>query len=72
MQRLPLLHHQLIGNVVLVYIADVLDRRLSHLLRHQQLDVAKPLIGIESLGRSLLPQIGDAIRARIVRREGEQ
>ena len=32
LQRLPLLYHQLVRDVVLVNIADVLDRRLSYLL----------------------------------------
>ena len=67
LQRLPLLHHQLVRDVVLVNVADVLDRHRPHTLRHHQLNVAKPLVRIQSLRRCFLAQLRDAIRARSCR-----
>jgi hypothetical protein len=49
LQRLPLFYHELVRDVVLVDIPDILNGDLSHSLRHQQLYVAKPFVGIQSL-----------------------
>ena len=44
-QGLSLLCHQLVGDVVLVNSADVLDGRLSHFLGYQQLALPNHLLG---------------------------
>ena len=64
MQRLPLLNDQLVGDVVLVDVADVLDGHRAHILGNQQFDILKPLIRIESLCRRSLAQLRNAIRTR--------
>ena len=69
---MPLLDHELVCDVVLVNVADVLDGRLTHILRNHQFDVAKPHIWIQPLGRRFLPQLGDAIRARVICGESQQ
>jgi len=63
--RLLVAQCQLVGNVVLVGVANIVDRFLADVLGHHQLDVAKPLIRIEALSaaslRSLAIRFGPAL-----------
>lgn len=52
---LGLFQRELIGDVVLVDIADVLDGFLSDVLRRHEFDIPEPLIGVEPFCHCLFP-----------------
>ena len=58
------LHHHLVGQVVLVDVADVGDGLAADALRRDELHVVEPLVGVEALGRGLLAQARHLARAR--------
>src|SRR4029079_1224571 len=63
---------QLVGDVVLVDVADGGDRLAADPLRGDALDVAEPEVRVQPALLRLTPQLLDAPRAGVVRGKGEQ
>jgi hypothetical protein len=63
---------QLVGDVVLVDVADIRGRFDADLLGNDDLDVVEPLVGIEAAPLCFLARLGDVARAAVVARESEQ
>jgi len=63
---LLLFQGQLIGNIILIYIADVGNGFLSDILRNFKLNVPEPLIRVQPILLRLLAKACNPIGARVV------
>jgi hypothetical protein len=65
-------HRQLIGDIVLIDVADVLHSLATRTLTDDAFDMVEPLIGIEASARGLLSKSAKACWTTVVRRKREE